>query len=99
MFAAIRPRGCDADHKLNGMFDADHRNHFFPHPSVTYHFLRLRQSAVRPGLFVTGVTMAGVLTDTAHWQGNQADWRFCLTKPASCGGYLNRISLANLHAT
>jgi len=26
--------------KLNGMFDADHRNHFLPHPSVSYHFLR-----------------------------------------------------------
>ena len=22
------------------MFDADHTNHFFPHPSVSYHFLR-----------------------------------------------------------
>src|SRR5262249_50904606 len=40
--AAPSSCGCDADHKLNGMFDADHRNQFSPHPSVTYHFLRLR---------------------------------------------------------
>jgi hypothetical protein len=28
--------------ELHTMFDADHRNHFFPLPSVTYHFLRPR---------------------------------------------------------